>query len=381
MWLFNWWVQRFTGPGKTLLVVWTSLLAVAAIPGWSGALLPLGLGFCALSMAWLTTIVAPKLEAQWNFPSGITEGQSFSLIIHIHNSGLRELRDAGAWFFWADQWLQAQGEPRTVAKLAPGESARIVVPMRALRRGPFTLQGPLAFVLDPMGLMRRRCQVLQKTTVLVRPRMVAYEIENFLVRGTSGQEFSRVLLPQHHRSTELLGVREYRAGDEVRDIHHRTWARLGKPFTKEFGKERGAGIVLVVETGCMRYLERRNVDAMLRIAAGVAQWLVERGVLGRFLLDGQEVPIPQGFGALETILDTLAEIPVPLWWAWPSPSVFSPSARSLGPVLAISCSPQWVSQDRAYQGGICKRVLVSHTRISSQDERLLWIDAQGGAWA
>lgn len=378
VWLFNWWTQRFTGPGKVCLVIWICLLAVAAIPGWNGAMVPLGVLFFGLLLGWVTTSIPLRLQAEWRFPRGITEKNTFLLTIDIHNPTRRTLKDVGAWFFWADEWLLTRGEPQSLQELQAGSSARIVVPMEAMRRGPHHLRGPLVYQLDPTGLFRRRRQVIQKTTVLVRPRPIVREWETFLLSGASGREFSRLILPQHHRSSELLGVREYRAGDELRDIHHKTWARLGKPFTKEFGKERGAGVILVVETGCQYYVERSGVDPMLRVVAGLVNWLGDRNLLGRFILDGKEVDLPEGLARKEEILDLLAAVPVPLWWKWPKPERFSPAARTLGPVLAIGCSKSWLVSGHAFAGGIQKRILVGYEspQDSFPSDQILWISAR-----
>jgi len=35
-------------------------------------------------------------------------------------------------------------------------------------------------------------------------------------------------------ATDLLGVRPYRPGDPVRDLHARSWARHGSPMVREY---------------------------------------------------------------------------------------------------------------------------------------------------
>lgn len=380
VWLFRWGQQRFTGPGKSALAIGVSLMVIAAIPGWDGATLPLLLLAIAFFASWLISVPTPKLTANWQFPRSVSVTTPFTVRARVVNQGKRALYDVGVWMFWEESWMKAVGEPPSVAKLDPGESAVLEIPMQALVRGPCALRGPVVFSVEPFGLMRGRDQVDQPTLVLVRPKVFPWQSSGFLTQGTSGQEFSRILLPNLHRSSELLGVREYRDGDELRDVHHKTWARLGKPFTKEYGKERGLGVILIVETGCNQYFERSAVDPMLSLAGSVATWLSERGVLGRFFLNSREYILAPGNAGLEVVLDALADVPHPQWWSWPKPEPWAPEAHAQGPVLAIGCAIGWAQQEASFAGGIQKRIVVFPEGLSEpgirMDGRLEAIDAR-----
>ncbi len=375
VWLFNWWQQRFTGPGKVMLVVWITLGLVEMIPGASAATIPLVLFSVAYFVTWLLTLVSPGLEASWIFPHAIRQGEVFVLRITVRNVGRRRIRDAGAWLFWEEKWMRPIGEPRSVDALEPGESAQIEVPVLAYSRGPCKLRGPVVYRVDPLGIMRSRRRVDSAVIPVIRPRSNSVQEFPFLSEGGSGMEFARLLHPTHGRSSEFIGIREYRSGDEFRDIHHKAWARAGKPITREYGKEKGQGAIMIVETGCASFLERSVVENMLCWSIGIAKWLFDRGALGRFFIDSHEISIEGHGDVLDVIEDALARIPRPLWWAWQSPEPWEPEARPMGPVFAIGCSR---SRAESWLGGngllgmdalIAKRVLILPEELSGWHQR------------
>ncbi len=72
-------------------------------------------------------------------------------------------------------------------------------------------------------------------------------------------------------SMELLGVRPYRAGDRVRDLHVRGWARTGKPVVREYQQEYFSRIGVVVDTDGAAGTPAQ-LEAAISLAAGaVAQ--------------------------------------------------------------------------------------------------------------
>jgi hypothetical protein len=146
---------------------------------------------------------------------------------------------------------------------------------------------------------------------------------------------------------DFVGVREYREGDSLRDLHHKAFARYGKPFTKEFETERGAGAILVLDVTARSLREKSSVEMLIRLAAGVGLWLLERKALGRFFIGDDEIALVQGDSGV-SFLEALARIPAASWLeariskgprnsrnATSAPKLWSPAARPLGPVLRM----------------------------------------------
>ena len=153
--------------------------------------------------------------------------------------------------------------------------------------------------------------------------------------------FAPLLMPSLTRGMNFVGVREYREGDSLRDLHHKAFARYGKPFTKEFETERGAGAILVLDVTARSLREKSSVEMLIRLAAGVGLWLLERKALGRFFIGDDEIALVEGDGGV-SFLEALARIPGASWLetrtsrnATSAQKLWSPAARPLGPVLRM----------------------------------------------
>ena len=99
--------------------------------------------------------------------------------------------------------------------------------------------------------------------------------------------------------------------------------------------------------------EKSAVEMLIRLAAGVGLWLLERKALGRFFIGDDEIALVQGDGGV-SFLEALARIPAASWLetrtskgprasrntvnsrsATGAQKLWSPAARPLGPVLRM----------------------------------------------
>jgi uncharacterized protein (DUF58 family) len=101
---------------------------------------------------------------------------------------------------------------------------------------------------DPMGLFQRhRAMLNEEDEVLIIPKR--YRLPNLDLGGRSemkvgGETASTV----RGEGGEFMGLREYRAGDSLRKIHWKAWARTGQPIVKEFEEMRFPRYGLVLDT-------------------------------------------------------------------------------------------------------------------------------------
>ena len=148
---------------------------------------------------------------------------------------------------------------------------------------------------------------------------------------------------------DFSGVREYREGDALRDLHHKAFARYGKPFTKEFESERGAGAILLLDVSARNLAEKFLLEPLVRLAAGVGMWFMERGILGRFFIGNEEISLNAQDGG-KSFLEALARIPRASLYergasqkskalrglsASRPAEKWTPAARPMGPVLRL----------------------------------------------
>jgi uncharacterized protein (DUF58 family) len=239
--------------------------------------------------------------------------------------------------------------------VAAGGSAELTCKIQTKKRGAFEIP-KVALILPEINGALRYAANSGKAELLVIPRPLRVSAFSFLISGASGAVFAPLLMPSLTRGMNFVGVREYREGDALRDLHHKAFARYGKPFTKEFETERGAGAILVLDVTARNMREKSSVEMLIRLAAGIGLWLLERNALGRFFIGDDEISLVQADGG-ESFLEALARIPPASLLemrfskgtresrntvnsrdaANPRrvPKLWSPAARPLGPVLRV----------------------------------------------
>lgn len=114
-------------------------------------------------------------------------------------------------------------------RLQPGRSASTEVPIPTTRRGVISF-GPLVLYRQSFAdLLRVRREYGQSASVLVEPRVLDVGgLPPGARRGHSGAE-ERIA----HGGTDLVGLREYVAGDDLRRLHWATSARRGTLMVRE----------------------------------------------------------------------------------------------------------------------------------------------------
>ena len=117
----------------------------------------------------------------------------------------------------------------SLPRLRPGQSASTEVPIPTTRRGTIRF-GPLVLYRQSFAdLLRLRREYGQSATVLVEPRVLdAGGLPPGARRGHIGAE-ERIA----HGGTDLVGLREYIPGDDLRRLHWATSARRGTLMVRE----------------------------------------------------------------------------------------------------------------------------------------------------
>ena len=157
-----------------------------------------------------------------------------------------------AFYRW--KWLTERGgawkgQGRSGAlELVGGEMTKVTLALMPRRRGVLRLNDLRAELPDPLGLFqRRRAMLNEENEVLIIPQR--YRLPNLDLGGRSelkvGGETASTIRGE---GGEFMGLREYRAGDSLRKIHWKAWARTGQPIVKEFEEMRFPRYGLVLDT-------------------------------------------------------------------------------------------------------------------------------------
>ena len=129
-------------------------------------------------------------------------------------------------------------------KLPAGRTQETAYRHVAQRRGRLRLSGFRLSTRFPFGLIHKSKDVVAPAELLVYPALCP--VPRDLLRGFASHH-GRGLHKWRSRRGELFGLREFRQGDDPRDIHWRTSARRGAPFIRETEDDEGQEVCLLID--------------------------------------------------------------------------------------------------------------------------------------
>lgn len=178
-----------------------------------------------------------------------------------------------AYFRW--QWLLlgnrlfTGGSSTKDLKLRKGQQGRITLEITPLRRGVIKLDDLRVLLPDPFGLFQR-CRKVKApaATLTVLPRrfpLPPIELPGGAAFKISGEANTTTI----GTSGEFVGLRDYRPGDPLRQIHWKSWARTGRPIVKELEDTFYPRYGLIVDTlSCV--LTDHQFEEAISVAASFA---------------------------------------------------------------------------------------------------------------
>ncbi len=214
------------------------------------------------------------------------------------------LRVRGPFLPWDGRWVT----PRpTLPELAGSGTASGECKARFSHRGEHHLDPFHAAALVPMGFAVGPPIHTSGCRFLVVPK-IANVVRVTTPIGRRHQPGGVALASKTGESMDLLGVRPYRPGDPVRDLHARSWARTGQPVVREYQEEYFSRIGVILDTD-RTVKDPRRLEAALSLAAGVVAHLSRGEALIDLLVVGDEVhnlTLGRSLGFLDQALDLLA---------------------------------------------------------------------------
>jgi uncharacterized protein (DUF58 family) len=263
----------------------------------------IGLLAGSLAVRWLFAMEG--VHAKVNVAKRVTIGDELVFELVVRNEGTRDhyaVRVGGPFLPWDGKW---SGPGPRIQRLAAGAEARVEMRARFIERGEHHLDPFRAAALVPLGLAQGRRIVTTGCRFLVVPR-IANVVRITMPVGRRHQPGGVALASKTGESMDLLGVRPYRVGDPIRDLHARSWARLGQPVVREYQEEYFSriGIIVDIDAG-----DARRLEAAISLAAGVVAHLSRGEALIDLLVVGDRVhdlTLGRSLGFLEQALDLLA---------------------------------------------------------------------------
>ena len=204
-----------------------------------------------------------------------------------------------------------EGQP--IPPLVRGQRARVPVGLKCHTRGIFTLPAFRVETDFPFGILRsyqlvahgRRLQVYPKFSPLSRldiPTGRRYQPGGVAMAAVMGD------------SVEFIGNREYRDGDNIRDIDWRATARLSKPVVREYREEYFLRVALVLDTHVpisrlqSSDARRAAFERAVSLSASIGDYLARQEYVVDLFAAGPHLyhlMAGRGLAYLEQILDIL----------------------------------------------------------------------------
>jgi uncharacterized protein (DUF58 family) len=309
-------------------------------------LFSLTLGMVLIAIPWAISRRA-SLEARRELPRFATAGEPLCYTVRVwHHGGKRlsrawlsdsppdprpgladfsTLREPGeeerngfdrrfAYFRW--QWLLlgnrlfAGGFSNDHLDLKRGQQARVAMEIIPLRRGVIRFDDLRVLLPDPFGLFQR-CRNVKAAaaTLTVLPRrypLPSIELPGGAAFKISGEANTNSI----GNSGEFVGLRDYRPGDPLRQIHWKSWARTGRPIVKELQDTFYPRYGLIVDTLSCDRTDHHFEEAIAVAASFAASIDTSESLLDLMFIKNEAhlVTAGRGLERAEKLLEVLAGV-------------------------------------------------------------------------
>lgn len=285
-------------PARTFRVTreggyWAAVAAGLAVIGWTKtipALLLLGYAMLAMFAlnAWLARRQLRGLVAERATHAPVYVGEPVRVALRLRNDSARPAT--------AGVSESPDGLTALVEALPPGEQTEHGLTHVFSARGVIGGAAPRIWSDFPLGLLRAETAGRPGGELVVLPAVGDVDLDGFRrwVRkqaGAEGRSRRRVARSVADRA-DLRGVRPFRPGDGLRDIHWKTTARRGVPFVREYDAAPDPELLVVVEPwqpATPTPADEVQLEAALSMAASLVRaWCLAAGTRVTLVVAGDE---------------------------------------------------------------------------------------------
>jgi len=274
------------------------------------------LGFIALS-GWLSERVLRQLEIRRHTPRGVPVEKPIRLTYYVTN---RKRMFPTLAVYLIEERLAV---PAFLSRVGSGDSVAVGSQNRFVQRGVHALETLTLSTSFPFGLFTKERDVPLPGELVIWPRTDRPVRLPAHPGGHGRQQFADASGGAPGARGEYRGLREYRVGDDPRDIHWRTTAKIGTPVTKEYDRDTTDTVRICLDT---RGEPGDAAEVAIEVAAAVAAQAYRIGRRFGITTCTSDLAPGVGSGQLERVLDLLARVD------------FDPSAPHLTPPIdAMGC--------------------------------------------
>lgn len=321
----SWRRIRFTTAG-VIFVLGAVAVGFAAVNTGNNLLyLLLGamLGATAVS-GWISEQTIRGIEVERHVPRGVPVGQEVVLGYSLRNRKSRTTSLALE--------IHERGLPGIafVPRIQPDESTTARSGNTFVRRGIYPLEAITLSTTFPFGFFRKERDISAPGEIVIWPRT---DHPVGPPRPGPGRGHAQAAAGSRHAGPrgEFRGLRDYRWGDDARDIHWRSTARRAVPVVREYDRDVSETLWVCLD---LRGEPDEQAETAVEIAASLCAQASAQG-LRYGLAAGDSIIAPDaGVGHLERVLDGLARVDF-------SPHAdFTPPHGDLAECVLVSMNPR-----------------------------------------
>lgn len=275
--------------------------------------------FCYLFAFWVLATVGmflfrPKVRLSAIYAPRVCAGETMPVDVEVEQLG----RVAQVELFVLPHKLPSavDCDPDNGVGLPPlgrGQRTKVRLGLRCNKRGIYKLRGFRVESGFPFGLLRSARRFAQDSALIVYPRFTPLGRMDLPV-GVKHHPGGVLLAAVLGESMEFIGDREYRDGDNIRDIDWRASARLGRPIVREFREEYFMRVAVILDTHVPAKSPAQPHDAFERavsVAASVSDYMARQDYLVDIFAAGPKLyhlTAGRSLAYLDQILDILAAV-------------------------------------------------------------------------
>lgn len=192
-----------------------------------------------------------------------------------------------------------------ISHAKPLQSVTALAESTFLKRGIYTLEAITLSTTYPFGLFRKERDLDLPGDLVIWPRADLAVSLPSTPGGLSRPRAETTMVGAAESRGEFRDLREYRVGDDPRDIHWRSTARTGTPVVREYDQDAAEALWICLDTATAA---GDAAEATVETAASLAARAYHEGrPFG--LVTGEDVIRPStGLGQFERVLDALAGV-------------------------------------------------------------------------
>jgi len=213
------------------------------------------------------------------------------------------------WLWMINQNTLSHTPITDVSDIDSGEILSVSISIMPLKRGILRFSHTEVFQHDQMGLYRAKQTISNKQTVLILPKR--YQIPAIHLPGKRLHNPGGLAnAGSVGDAEEFVSLREYRAGDSLRSIHWKSWAKMSRPIVKQYQEEYYSRYGLILDTFGSDALEPAFEEAVSLASSFIYSLHNDNTLMDLMFVANSAYTLSMGRGTNQTdrLLEVLASI-------------------------------------------------------------------------